>query len=342
MQRYLSKSSIIGLILLFAVALGASGCKDTKASHAAGLLETCKLALDASTWDTAVTECSKVQTDEGYNLTAQAYMARAGVSLIDILTSMTGGSAAISGLFGAVPTTAAQAADVKLALDSMFLMKTPTQSVYLQGLLLSSLLVIRELQTLVGLQVDASGSITHCAASGSIDGCSFKLSLSKTTYTTADVLAGASIPVDLNFTGMGTALYDGLCGASGGDTHNTKVVRAYSDVAVIPATTPVTYYPVDITEKLTINKCTVSTTSVLYYNNLAATNLTSSITGLDKLNFYVKLDTGQNYTKTFSAGMTSPATVSLCNADAIPASGATDLALNDCEVLYFLENLNLN
>ena len=328
------------LLFLALITISLTGCKDTKATHPAGQLETCKLALDKSLWDDAITACGSLTTDEGYRLTSQAYMGRAKVSLLDILTAMTGGTAAISTLFSAVPTTTAQTQDVKLALDAMFSMKTPGQSVYLDGLILSSLLVIKELQTLVALQVDAAGNITHCASGGSIDGCSFKLSLSKVDYTTLDI-SGSSIPIDLGFTGMGTTLYNGLCGTSGGDSHNTKVVRAYSNLA-IPLSSPTSYYPIDITEKLTINKCTVSTTSVLYYNNLAATNLTSTITGLDKLNFYAKLDTGQNYTKTFSTNMTVPASISLCNADAIPVSGASDLAINDCEVLYFLEHLNLN
>jgi len=342
MRQNNTTAYLTGLLLILLFSFSVGGCKDTKATHEAGKLESCKVAMDQASWDTAITECGKLTTDEGLHLTAQSYMARAGVSLLDILTSMTGGSAAVSGLFSAVPSTAATAADVKLALDSMYLMKAPGQSVYLEALLLSSLLVIKELQGLVEMQVAADGSITHCASSGSIDGCAFSLSLSQASFTAADVLAGATvIPVELSFTGLGTTFYDGLCGSSGGDTHNTKVVRATSNVAV-PLTSPVTYYPIDITEKMTINKCTASTTSVLYYNNWAATNLTSTITGLDKLNFYVKIDTGQNYTKTFSAGMTTPASVSLCNADAIPITGAADLEINDCEILYFLENLNLN
>ena len=326
------------LLLIVLFCLG--GCKDTKSTTALGKLETCKVALDKAKWTDAITACKKVNTDEGQHLTAQAYMGRAGVSLIDLLTSMNGAGASVSSLFDAVPTTTATSQDIKSALDSMFLMKSPDQTAYLEGLLLSSLLIIKELQTLVGLKVDAAGNITHCASGGTIDGCSFKLSLSKVSYATLD-LQGAVIPIDLTFSGLGTTLYNGLCGASAVDIHNTKVVTAYSNLQV-PLSAPVSYYPIEITEKVTINKCAISTSSILYYNKLSATNLTSAVTALNKLNFYAKLDTGQNYSKVFSANMTTPATISLCNADAIPVTGASDLALNDCEVLYFLEHLNLN
>ncbi|OGH00232.1 MAG: hypothetical protein A2600_07085 [Candidatus Lambdaproteobacteria bacterium RIFOXYD1_FULL_56_27] len=326
-------------LLLFVLLLGLGGCKDTAPTHAAALLETCKLALDRQKWDDAVTACAKITTDEGYHLTAQAYMGRAGVSLLDILSGLSGGSGSVTGLFSSVPATAAATTDSKKALDALFSIAKPGQTVYLEGLLLSSLLIIKELKILASLSVAADGTVTHCASGGSLDGCSFSFSLSKTTYTEADVLAGV-IPVSMTYSGLGTDIYAGLCSDSGSQTHNTKVVTATSTVND-PLTG--TAYPVQVTEKNTIAHCTIKPGSVLYYNKVASANLTSSISGLAQLNFYAKMDTGNNYSKTFtSSSIASPGiTISICNADAIPVTEVTDLLLNDCELLYFLTNFSL-
>lgn len=330
---------LLALLLMFVLSLGLVGCKDTAPTHAAAQLEICKLALDKKKWDDAVTACSKITTDEGYHLTAQAYMGRAGVSLLDILSGLSGGSGSVAGLFNSVPTTVAATADSKKALDALFSMVKPGQTVYLEGLLLSSLLVIKELKTLASLSVAANGTVTHCASGGTLDGCSFSFSLSKAEFTTADVSAD-SIPVSMTFSGLGTTLYDGLCSDSGSQTHSTKVVTANSTITNPATSAP---YPILVTEINTVAHCTIKPGSVLYYNKVASANLTSSIAGLDQLNFYAKMDTGNNYSKTFTSSSieTAGITVSICNADAIPVTETTDLLLNDCELLSFLTNFNL-
>jgi len=323
------------ILLLLLLGISLSGCKDTKATHDAGLLETCKYALDQSLWDDAITACSLVLTDDGYHLTAQAYMGRADASLFTILSNLSG-SGGMAALINGLPT-ATQAKDYLLALDLLLgSIKKPDQSVYLEGLLLSSMLVLKETTALLSLEVDAAGNVTHCASSGSISSCSFNFALDQGTFSSTDVVAG-EIPVSLTFSGMGTTFYTGVCGHSTSESHTTKVVDATSDLANGSGG----YYPLKITEKMTVNGCTVQSNSPLYYNKVASENLTTSITGLDKLNFYSKMDTGNNYTQTLTKGVDTSTDINVCNSDAIPVTGVADGKLNDCEILYFMQHLSL-
>ena len=325
-----------GLILLCVslISIGLTGCKDTKADHDAALLETCKLALDARTWDDAIAACKLVLTDEGYHLTAQAYMGRADASMFSILSGLSG-SGGLAALVSGLPT-AAQIPDYLAALDYL-LVKTeaPTQTVYLEGLFLSAMLILKETKTLLALDV-VNGSITHCASSGDISNCSFNFTLDQTSFTTADLLAGV-IPVGIAFSGMGAAFYDGVCLDSSTSTHTTKVVAAASDLSNGLGG----YYDLNITEDMTVDGCTVASTSPLRYNKIASDGLTLTIDGIGSLKFYDLIDTGQNYTKTLSEGLTGTADISVCNSDAIPVTAAGDGKINDCEMLYFMENLSL-
>ncbi|MDT8445950.1 MAG: hypothetical protein RRB13_03505 [bacterium] len=322
------------LLLVFS-AWGLSSCKDGTKTHEAANLEACKVAIDNQEWDAAVSSCAEVQTDEGYHLTAQAYLARGGVALFDVLSAMTGDNSSFSTLFNALPTTAAQVADIKLGLTALAKIEAPDSFVYTEGLLASAMVILQALKAELSLDVAADGTVSHCASGGSIDGCSFGLTLSDTEYTASDVVAGA-VPVTATFSGLSNDLYNSLCDTQDSTSDSAKVVsgRDSSDT-----------YDVNVTEDFTVNGCTVATTSVLWFNQWASTGLAttgSTLTALDQLKFYSSIDTGNNFSKEVSASLLNPITISICNSDAIPTTASGDLLVNDCEMLSFFTNLSLN
>lgn len=324
---------LIGSILLVA-----TSCKDSAKEHEAATVEKCQVHMDNGEWTDAIDSCSTIKTDEGYHLTAQAYLARGGAGLLSILTASSEGSSTLTGLFDSIPDTAAKKSDVLAGLGYLTLIEAPEDIVYAEGLLGSALLILSELTDLMALELAADGSITHCASDGTIDNCSFSLSLSDDTYTADDVNAETgNAEVTATYTGMGTTFYDGLCGQSNeADVHTTYTVTGRDSTDT---------FDVVITENFTVNSCAATDTSALYYNKWAAAGLADppeALNALSQLKFYDQIDTGENYSKVISSdSLLNPITISICNKDAIPVTGDEDMAVNDCEVLYFVTNLSL-
>jgi len=297
------------LLLILLVLVGVQSCKDSDASHQEAKLESCRLLVDEKQWDAAIAACEGVKNDEGWHLTAQSYMGRSGLSLFSLMADLTGDSVTPANLlFNYVPTTPAEAADYKQALDHIMLDVTEkTQIMYLEVMLVSSMLIFKELKDLLTLNV-VNGSFTTCAGDpADITNCSFAPTLV------------AGVPPELSFVGLGTNFYDGLCGNSSSDVSAV----GYQD------SNPIEF------KTVTINKCTIQNDSVLYYNKLANDNYKGSgISGLSILNFYNSMDSGTNFSITLSG-----LSVSFCNADGIlPPNATPDMQLNDCEVLGYLLN----
>ena len=309
--------AITGLTLTLLVL---NGCKDTGTVNEAGNLESCKILIDDQEWSSAIEVCEKVETDEGYHLTAQAYMGRSGIALFTLLDTLSGDNIdASTVLFKHIPDTTSDTNDYRSALQNLLTnMKVKDQIVYLESLILSGLLVFKELKTLLGLSV-AGGVWSTCA--GSTDSTmDFRLCTSwgPRFPDTADVSAG-SISI---FGGLGSDLYTNLCGAN---SHDSTFDSTYPQP--IGAGT--------ISSETTVDSCAIKVDSILDYNKTAYTNYTGDLkTNLEPLYYYEKFDTGQNFEVSSATGPT----VSFCHTNYIALPDASDDIINDCEMLNFLTN----
>ncbi|MCP4294982.1 MAG: hypothetical protein GY786_05200 [Proteobacteria bacterium] len=243
-----------------------------------------------------------VTHDEGRHLTAQSYLGRGGITLFNLTRDMADPANDPSTLlFDYAPDTTSDTNDDKAALDIMMAstMKTKTQTMYLETLLVSSMLVFKELKTLLDLNL-TNGTITTCADSiGDILGC--------------NKFAPGIVGLDISFPDLGTAFYDALCEHSSDHILSGYTVSGIRFNLVI------------------INSCTIQTNSVLYYNKMPNQYYTGDgISGLSVFDFYNNMDTGNNF-------IINPVNVSFCN-DAPPGGVpipdvSPDLKLNDCEIL---------
>ncbi len=302
LYRKLCRSGKIPVLMLACSGLLVlpSGCKDTNASHDAAQLESCKLALDNSEWDDAISACEDASGDEGLHLKAQAYMGKSGISIVLLMLALSGGDEAIATMFEAIPDTAAKAGYLKSAMDVMMSsrIETKTPTMYLETLLLSSLLIFYEMKNLVDLDFDNDGNPVYCNVldAAAADACSFA--------PTPNANPGIEFP------GLGSDFYDGICGESSSDTYvNVNVGSFFYDI--------------------TVDSCTIQETSTLYYNKIAYENYTGSITGLDDLSFYPQMDNGQNFT------ITGTPNISFCGPGRDPTPDVSDDTLSDCEILHY-------
>lgn len=310
---------ILPILLLVIVSGSLLSCKDESAVNDSGKLETCRLYLDRSEWNSAVAACKDLESDEGRHLSALAYMGRSGFTISSLMLDLSESSGSATNLlYEKIPDTDAKKNDFKKALYKIMgeiTNKTPTM--YFEAVLLSSLIVFKELKTLLGLQI-VNGAIQTCAgASGSTDisNCSFA-----PTITTG--------PDTLHFSGLGSTFYKGVCGSIEADTTDDANVGTSKD------TTTQFTDGVTITYDVTVDSCTVSEKSVLYYNKISSTEYgKSGKLDLSVLNFYTKMDMGGNFVVTPN---TVP--ISFCNDGQIAVPDASDDKLNDCEILEYLKN----
>ncbi|MDH5559401.1 MAG: hypothetical protein OEY59_00940 [Deltaproteobacteria bacterium] len=332
--------TLIG-ILFIVLTIAISSCQDTGPKTVAGKLESCKGFLDESAWSSAIDMCKDVSTDEGWHLTAQAYMGRAGLSMFSLLRSLTDPDAVPTNLiFGYIPDTTADSDDYKSALDAIMLkVETKTPTMYLESLLLSSMLVFREMKLLLGLGIDATGDFTTCAGNPpAVENCAFAPKI--TTITQTIVGVDVEIPDQLVFGGLGASFYDNLC-----DNHIAD--PTHDGVSTIDMTVDASVDVFDgandgimsVTHDVTADGCQIKNTSVLHYNKVANANFAgmSTISALSMLDFYSKFDSGVN----FSIDIATIGLVTFCKSGIIEPPAANDYWLNDCEVLNFLLNPGL-
>ncbi len=303
--------------------LGATACKETKATHPAGLLETCKALSDQKKWTDAIAACTKVTTDEGKHLAAQAYMGRAGLSLFGMLTALGGAADPTSLILTSIPSTAAKAKDYRAALEILMEnIATPTDTTNLEALLLSSMLVYKELSALFDLKV-VNGVVTNCGSGGTLEGCPFAFSITTTT----------SYASGLTFTGLGTAFYEAICQDPASSTAIATTASLTHKVTNFIVSLS---QPLDVNYTLTINGCTAQPKSNLAYNQAAGAAIvgfTDLATSLAKLKIFSEMDKGLNFAQSAS-DLRDP--IKLCNTGFVEPPIAGDGILNDCEVLgYF-------
>ena len=310
----------------------APGCKDTSAVHQGGVLETCSGLIDEQNWTEAISVCPDVGNDEGWHKTAQAYMALSGLSLFNLVnTLISSEDGATSSIFGYVPDTTADVNNYKAALDALLgtdaagnpLIQEKTQLIYLESLLISSMLILKELKTLLGLEL-VGDTFTTCSIDSTTDACSFIPTIETSPY----LGVGPEIPDKITFGGMGSDFYSGICGIAGDPSYDGTTVTVFNiDIGVPYGTVDVT-----IDHDVTADGCAIQVGSPLYYNKIANQGFTGEgfeITGLEVLDFYPMMDSGGS----FSFEILPSNSLAFCNAGQIEPPGASDNALNDCEIL---------
>ena len=338
MKAVLGKSfriRIFLLIVVFIVSLLTAGCKDTDATHVAGDLETCKILLDEQKWAQAIVACDAVNSDEGKHLTAIAYMGRSGLTMATMLTALSDSSNAPTTLiFENIPDTATKVSDFKTALYKiMGEIEEKDQSMYLEAILLSSLLIFKELKTLLSLTL-VDGSLETCAGDpADISNCSFAPEMTEVYSDTYS----RNVPGNIVFGGLGSSFYQGIGGDLTSDTSVTDTTQDTTTEINLSLVSDPDYgtITVDVTYDVTVDSAQISQGSALYYNNIASeAYAVSGTVDLSSLNFYERMDTGTN----FSIVVSPLPSISFCNSGAISLPDATDDVLNDCEILNFLEN----
>ncbi len=275
---------IIGLLTLLLL----WGCKDSDKTDSVSLLEQCKIYLDDGKWSDAIETCEDAGGDDGYHYAAQAYMGSGGLSLFNLVRSLSSaddGSGSGSTIFGYVPETETQKENFQTALRYLMgpNITEKSQTVYFESLLLSSILVLTELKTSFNLSV-VDGEIDACSidATEDADQCGFTFDL------TTDVTS------DLTFGGLGRSFHENLCCELGNDTC-TAYTSTHDGTSI---TTPsVVAYDV------TADSCTVQAGSTLRYNKDAFDNFTvtdafkddNGDSVLSTLDFYSLFDSGSRF-----------------------------------------------
>ncbi len=329
-RNYPLLRSAVYLFVLAGLCWAISGCKDTEATHVAGGLETCKVLLDERQWADAIDACDDLESDEGKHLTAIAYMGRSGLTMASILTELSDSSSSPTGLlFDYIPDTPTKVSDYKKALNLLMAeIGVKDQTIYMEGILVSSLLIFRELKTLLSL-TKVSGQIQTCAGDpADVNNCGFAPSIG---------VVPVDIPDSLVFGGLGSAFYEGICADISTDVFLGQ--SSHDGTSTLPFN--ISGHPPypdgagSLTYDVTVDSAIIQAGSPLYYNKVASEAYALVGTeDLSSLSFYGKMDTGNNFSITVSPF--DPA--AFCKAGGILPPAAADLAINDCEILNFLEN----
>lgn len=311
---------LVAALLVFSLA----GCKDDAASTQEGYLEDCKVYSDELRWGKAIEACAKVDSDEGKHLLAQAYMGRAGINLFGFMASVGTADNPMNQILKIVPKKAADSRDYYTALSIIMSdIQIKDDTMYIEALVLSSMLVYKQLVDLFNLKVSGTG-ISTCA-DVSLTRCSFEFSILKTEgYTTG-----------LAFTGLGTTFYDNLCQIP------TKTgSAATSSNKVYSLTNYLNDYALDwdIDYDMTIYSCDIKAKSPLAYNRIAGKKLAGNqLLGdaLTQLKIAEALDSGYNFSQSVSDLRDD---IALCNSGYNDPPVANDEILSDCEILGYLTN----
>lgn len=314
------KSGKLKLLIITLVVLGLLwGCKDAELSDNASLLEQCRIHLDEGEWSDAVDVCTEAGGDDGYHYAAQAYMGQGGLSLfelIKIMSNSTDGSGAASAIFSFVPDNSNDKTSFQDALE--FLMGTKisekSQTVYLEGLLVSSILVFTELKDVFKI-TESGGTFSTCKVDITDDADPAKCGF------TVDVSADAT--PTLSFSGLGSTLYQNLC--CNLDLASCTQVDSTQDAS--------TDVGLNVVYDVTMDSCTIGSSSVLQYNKNAYDNFivteafksggTSVLTPLD---FYSSFDSGNRFD-------TSGDTIPLCRPARFVDITSDNGEVYDCEII---------
>ncbi len=294
------------------------GCKDAELTDDASLLEQCKIHLDEGEWSDAIDMCTEAGGDEGNHHAAQAYMGQAGLSLFELVKAMSSASdssVATSALFSFVPDTTDDTISFQKALDFLMSSKISekSQTVYLEGLLVSSILVLSELKEVFKI-TESGGTFTTCDMDVTDD-----LDPAKCGFT-VDVSPDVQ---QLSFSGLGSTIYQNLC----------CNLDSLASCSLVDSTNDSTFDVVQY--DVTIDSCIIGVNSTLQYNRDAYDNFevtdafknggTSVLTPLD---FYTMFDFAEPITFDVSTD-----TVPLCRPDRFPDVSADNGMIYDCELM---------
>ena len=290
--------------LVFSLTLLLYGCKETPPSDEQSLLEQCRVYLDEGEWSDAVDACESAGGDEGYHKAAQAYMAKGGFSLYQLMLALVNDPTKVASImFDFIPGTAANKSGFKTALTYLMGPKisTKSQEIYLESILVSSVLIFGELKDVFTLDI-TNDTFTMCsldATSGSPSACGFTIGIDATPT--------------LSFSGFGSSFYTNLC--DNAEASHDGLFHA-----------PLNY---DVTN----DYCNVQVGSILQYHKAAHDAFVPSgrfVDGsgdiLDILDFYTMFDSG--FTGDVSGN-------SLCHPGYFAASDISpdDGKIYDCEIL---------
>lgn len=147
---------LLALLLSAALILGA--CSDTadKDSQAA-----CDALLDDANWDSAITTCGAIDTDEGRSKTMQAYMGRAGITLIDLFGSLDSnldGLALMLSVF-TVERGSAEYDDIISAITISDTITAPTDSDYFNIVVATDVIITTLLVDELNMSLDTAGAV---------------------------------------------------------------------------------------------------------------------------------------------------------------------------------------
>ncbi len=313
-----TRKSILLIIALTVLGL-LWGCKDTEMTDSASLLEQCRIHLDEGEWSDAIDVCEEAGGDDGYHYAAQAYMGQGGLSLFElvkIMSNSTDSSGAASAIYSFVPDSSDDKTSFQKALE--FLMGTKigekSQTVYLEGLLVSSILVFTELKDLFKI-TESGGTFSTCEVDVTDDADPAKCGF------TVDVSADAT--PTLSFSGLGSTIYQNLC--CNLDSASCTIVDSTQDAS--------TDIPLNVHYDVTMDSCTIGASSVLQYNKNAYDNFivteafksggTSVLTPLD---FYTSFDSGDRFD-------TSGDTIPLCRPAKFIDITSDNGEVYDCEII---------
>ncbi|MCH8883080.1 MAG: hypothetical protein IIA41_06220, partial [SAR324 cluster bacterium] len=123
----------------------------------------CDELLDKGFWDAAITTCSQIMTDEGYSKTAQAYMGRAGITVLDLIRKIESNAnlAGLALILNAFTVTPAEFADVEQAIAFMQLIVNFTNTDYFNIIVASDVALATLLKNELLITIDATtGAMT--------------------------------------------------------------------------------------------------------------------------------------------------------------------------------------
>jgi len=303
--------------LLFLVLFLLFSCKEDGASHLAAGIQSCYESFNDNNWDDAIEVCIDVGTDETLHIAAQAYMARSGVSLFNIMLDLSDSTIDPSKImFDKIPNTVTKRSDYNAALSIIMNdIGSKTENMYLESIILSGLLIFDQLKTLLTLEIDATtDQFVTCAddpSPGDITQCAFAPSNSLGTLT---------------FGGLGANFYTKIYNNTGSDLDTVTHLDG-------------------IPRNVTIQKCTIQPKSLLNYNKIAVNEYYKDGIGIQSFRdalvtfkFYENMDDGSNFHRDIGLGDTyfckGPGSL-----DLIPVEPTSDnMKLNDCEILGYLES----
>jgi hypothetical protein len=122
----------------------------------------CDEGLDEGDWDQAIKYCKQIESDSGYSRTAQAYMGRAGISLLSLIEKL--GETELEGLalvLGAFTVTPVQFLDVEKAIEYLLRIESLSETDSFNLIVASDVAIATVLQDSLGIEVDAdTGELT--------------------------------------------------------------------------------------------------------------------------------------------------------------------------------------